>query len=297
MTTDDKTAVYLGGPVLPSAEAAKSSAVLVLIYPPGPALGRRYPLDGATQAIGRASDADIHVNDESVSRCHASVGRDTDGVWLEDLNSTNGTFVNDERIKRHALRDGDIIRIGGIILKLLSGANLEVAYYQEIYHMAVSDVLTGMHNRRYFVEFLERELSGALRHQLPLALVLFDLDHFKQINDSHGHLAGDEVLKELGRRLRPRIRREDMLARYGGEEFAGVLTKTNREGALRFAESVRHIVGREPFALKDRTISVTISAGVHAIDGMKPVTVDEVLSLADENLYKAKRNGRDRVVG
>ena len=153
-----------------------------------------------------------------------------------------------------------------------------------------------MHNKRYLLEFLEREVARASRYGSPLSLVLFDIDHFKRVNDSHGHLAGDAVLRELGRRLKPRVRREDLLARYGGEEFAAVLANTPRAKAVKFADDMRVLVERDRFATDAGALAVTISLGVAELeDGQR--SPQELIARADQNLYAAKHAGRNRVVG
>src|SRR5204862_137857 len=134
------------------------------------------------------------------------------------------------------LRDADFLKIGAAIFKFLSGTGVEASYYEEIYRMTIVDGLTGAYNKRYFLEFLEREIARCARYRRPLSLLMFDIDHFKAINDKHGHLTGDYVLRELSRRLLARVRREELLARYGGEEFAAVLPETDLNGARTFAE-------------------------------------------------------------
>jgi diguanylate cyclase (GGDEF)-like protein len=161
--------------------------------------------------------------------------------------------------------------------------------------MTILDGLTGIHNKRYFLEFLERELAGAHRHRHPLSLVMFDVDHFKMVNDTHGHLAGDAVLKDLTGRIRPRIRREDLFARYGGEEFACVLSGTNLGGAISFAESLRQMIEKDPVAHENLRIPVTVSLGVSAREGVDKMDVETMIQRADEKLYQAKRGGRNRV--
>jgi two-component system, cell cycle response regulator len=271
--------------------------VLVVLY--GPNLGRRYPLGPDEVILGRGADVHIVLDADSVSRRHARVKLAAEsgaGFVLEDLGSTNGSYVNDRRVERALLKDGDIIRIGVTILKFLSGSNIEAAYHEEIYRLTILDALTSVHNKRFFLEFLEREISRSQRHATTLALVLFDVDHFKQVNDTHGHMAGDTVLKEICRRLRPRIRREDLLARYGGEEFACVLPDTTRSGAGIFAEALRILVERDPVIYQGTRIPVTISLGVavHSVD--EPASTNDLIRRADEKLYQAKRAGRNKVV-
>src|SRR5262249_31865300 len=210
-----------------------------------------------------------------------------ESAWhVEDLGSTNGSYVNDLPIQNAKLRDGDFLKIGAAIFKFLTGANVEMSYHEEIYRMTIVDGLTGVHNKRYFLEFLDREMARCVRYGLPLALAMFDSAPFKRINDDHGHLTGDYVLKEMARRLATRIRRDELLARYGGEEFAAVLPETGRKGALEFGEQIRTIVGREPFEFEGDKLTVTISVGVAAVDGRRREP-PQFVKLRGGNPYRA----------
>jgi diguanylate cyclase (GGDEF)-like protein len=232
-----------------------------------------------------------------VSRSHARVYVDDNGDWwVEDLNSTNGTFVNETRIRSHQLVDADQVRFGDAIYKFLSGSNIESAYHEAIHNMAIQDGMTGIHNKRYFVEFIEREVAVANRHGHPMTLVMFDVDHFKKVNDSHGHLAGDAVLKDLAGRIRPRIRREDLFARYGGEEFACVLPSTALAGGVVFAEHLRTLIEERPTEFDGMKIPFTISLGVTTLHKEPHLDAAGLIKRADDNLYAAKRGGRNRVV-
>ena len=239
-------------------------ACLVLIYPAGAELGKRYELAGAKEiVIGRGADCDIQVDRDSVSRRHAKVTRAGAGWSVSDLGSTNGSYVNDAQITQYSLRDGDLLKIGNAIFKFLVGGNIETAYHEEIYRMTIIDGLTQAYNKRYFIENLEKEIPRCTRHQRPLSLVMFDIDHFKKINDEHGHLTGDYVLRELARRVRTRVRKEEVFARYGGEEFALTLPETSREQSVKVAEDLR-APGRRRSRSTSRAITspVTISLGV-----------------------------------
>jgi len=271
-------------------------ACLVLVYPPGPDMGRRFPLVRNEVVLGRGSDCDIQVDRDSVSRRHARVFRTGEQWMVEDLGSTNGSYVNDVPIQRANLRDTDFLKIGAAIFKFLTGAGVEAAYYEEIYRMTIIDGLTGAHNKRAFLEFLEREIARCARYRRPLSLLMFDIDHFKSINDTHGHLTGDYVLREMAKRLLHRVRREELLARYGGEEFAAVLPETDHAGAMTFGETIRKIVGDEPFEYEGDRFPVTVSVGVATVEG-EDIDCSAFIKLADENMYKAKREGRNRVVG
>jgi len=268
-------------------------ACIILLHPPGPDIGRKTPLKGDSYVFGREADADLVISRNSVSRRHARLARDDNGWFVEDLGSTNGSFVNEERIQRQYLRDGDQLRFGDTIFKFLSGTNVEAAYHEEIYQMTIVDGLTGVHNKRYFLDFLERELASCHRHGHPISLVMFDLDHFKSVNDERGHLAGDAVLKEMAGRVKGRIRREDLFARYGGEEFAAVLTVTPLDGAIRFAEQVRALIADTPFEFEGERFTVTISAGVATVHGETEIDAEALIKRADDNLYKAKGRGRN----
>jgi two-component system, cell cycle response regulator len=274
------------------------AACVILIHPPGPDIGRRTSIDPElAYLIGRDTTADLVLARDSVSRQHARLACDKAGEWwVQDLGSTNGSFVNEQRIEHAQLRDGDQLRFGDAIFKFLSGSNIEAAYHEEIYRMTILDGLTGVHNKRYFLDFLEREVASAARHQHPLCLVMLDIDHFKPINDERGHLAGDAVLKELAARIRPRIRREDLFARYGGEEFAAILPVTDLLGGVRFAEQLRSIVESPPFTFDNEVIPVTISLGVTCLNGEENPEITTLIKRADDNLYEAKRLGRNRVV-
>ena len=292
---DEETRVTQIRPV-EKAAANPEQACLVLIYPPGSELGKRYELAGRDEVvIGRGADSGIQVDRDSVSRKHAKVVRAGSGWQVVDLGSTNGSYVNDAQITQCSLRDGDLLKIGNAIFKFLVGGNIETAYHEEIYRMTIIDGLTQAFNKRYFVENLEKEIPRCTRHQRPLSLVMFDIDHFKKINDEHGHLTGDYVLKELARRVRTRVRKEEVFARYGGEEFALTLPETSREQAMKVSEDLRRLVSAESFDFEGDKIPVTISLGVGTI--VNEVAGEVFIKMADDNLYKAKRAGRNRVVG
>jgi len=273
-----------------------AEACLVMIYPPGPLMGKRFPLDDDVVYIGRGKDCQLQIDLDSVSRQHARIRKRGSSVVVEDLKSTNGTYVNEEQVRRHALNNGDLLQVGNTIFKFLLGGNIESEYHEAIYRMTIVDGLTEAHNKRFLMDFLEREVARCVRYRRPLSLVMFDLDHFKKVNDDHGHLTGDHVLRELTRRIHGRIRKEELIARYGGEEFVVVLPEAGHQGAMEFAEQLRQLASSDPIEFEGDVITVTVSVGVATIDG-EPVDVHSFVKMADANLYKAKRAGRNRIVG
>lgn len=271
----------------------KKEACLVVIY--GAELGRKYHIDGREMTIGRGTLNDICVSHDSVSRTHATLRVEDNGVKLRDNESTNGTYVNDHKVHEAWLKEGDLIKIGRAIFKFLSGDNVESLYHEEIYRLSTVDGLTQIFNKRYFLETLERELSRARRYDRPLALVMFDIDHFKLCNDNFGHRAGDFVLRQVADVVRDRARKVDVLARYGGEEFAMILPEIDIRGATQFSEKIRIMIGESRFSFEGRAIPVTISIGVAELT-QDIATYDDLIKRADARLYKAKQTGRNRVV-
>jgi diguanylate cyclase (GGDEF)-like protein len=272
---------------------ASRDAAMVVIH--GDDLGRKHDLDKKTFTIGRSSRCDIRVDQDSVSRAHAKVLTVEAQVTIEDQGSTNGTFVNDEvAIGVVRLRNNDLIKIGRTVFKFIASNNIEAAYHDEIYRLTTVDGLTQVFNRRYFEEALERELSRCRRYERALSLVMLDIDFFKQINDTFGHLAGDAVLKQAASLIRNRTRREDVLARYGGEEFGLILPEIDLKGAAVMAEKVRKLVERHAFTFDDLRIPVRLSAGVSTLERKKDDPA-ELIRRADEKLYQAKESGRNRV--
>jgi two-component system cell cycle response regulator len=290
---DKVTETWVTAPERPVSLSGRN-ACLVHIYPTGPSMGTRYPISDAPLVIGRASDCDVRINDHSVSRRHARIQPGADGFYAVDLQSTNGTYINDMPASMYKLKDGDYLRIGNCIYRFLMGGNVETEYHEEIYRLTIIDGLTEIHNKRYLLEFLDREIARSSRHNRPLSLVMIDIDRFKSINDQFGHLGGDFTLRELAVRIKGNVRKEELLARYGGEEFAAVLPETPMEGALIVADRILKVVNQTPFVFEDKTFTVTISAGVVTTQGEANMTATELIRRADEKLYQAKKEGRDR---
>ncbi len=279
----------------PPGAPGTGSDCLVVIYTPEPTLlGKRFVLEQSPIRVGRGADNHIVLEGDSVSRRHAYFERKGAQWFVIDDNSTNGTYVNEEQIAiTHALTNGDRVKVGPTILKFLSGADAEAKYHEEIYRMTIVDGLTQIHNKRFLQEELERELMRARRHNRHLSALMFDIDHFKRINDQYGHLAGDHVLRELARVVQERIRRDEIFARWGGEEFALILPETPLEGAYQLGEDLRARIEAHRFVFQGEHILVTISGGA-ALLGEDDSSAD-LIKAADTKLYEAKRSGRNRI--
>ncbi len=267
-------------------------AYLVVLY--GPDLGKRVPLGSGDFFIGRSSDCDLTLDQETVSRRHTKISVAPGGHEIADLGSTNGTMVNDEPVTHRRLENGDRVAIGRSILKYLTGDDVESKYHEEIYRLMMTDALTGTYNRRFFNEACAREVARAQRYQRPLSLVMFDIDHFKKINDQYGHIVGDSVLRQLAKLVKPKLRHADIYARVGGEEFAVLLPEVDLPGVRTVAEKLRAVVEDAVFVVEKASFGATISVGCATLEG--EITSGEALyKRADAALYRAKEGGRNRV--
>jgi two-component system cell cycle response regulator len=274
----------------------KGDDCLVVIYAPVPSeLGHRHVLDREVVTIGRDRENDIVLDSDSVSRRHARVEHRDGSIYLTDLDSTNGTYLNDdgEPVTDSQLRAGDQVKIGDTIFKYLSGSNVEAQYHETIFNMTITDGLTDVGNKKRLDQLIQKEIPRAVRHSRDLSLLMVDIDHFKEVNDTYGHLAGDSVLKDLAGILQKRLRPDDELGRYGGEEFAAMLPETSLAGAVKIAEDLRGLVEHHPFVVEGEQIRVTVSIGAASL---KPgMDAKGFFRAADEMLYKAKNSGRNRV--
>jgi diguanylate cyclase (GGDEF)-like protein len=261
--------------------------------------GRVCGLDGADTSFGREATCTHTFDEGSLSRVHARVIRVGAEYHVEDAGSRNGVFVNDERVARASLHDGDRVRLGSAVtLRFQVVTEQEHQALVRVFESSVKDGLTGAWNRRYLDDRLLGELGFAKRHRTALAVVLVDIDHFKKVNDTHGHQVGDAVLKATAETMHSAIRVEDVLARYGGEEFLVIARGLDLTRGVQFAERLRIIVERSPVVVQGTSIRRTISAGVATVECCGADWSSEcLLRIADERLYRAKSGGRNRVCG
>lgn len=267
------------------------AACLVVIK--GDNVGQKFDLDREL-TVGREPAAGIYLDDGLVSRSHCRFTPDPVGVRLFDLCSTNGTFVNDRQVDSTYLDDGDQITIGQTIFKFISSNNIEAAYHEHIYSLTRFDGLTGVYNRPTFDQTITKLLANIGRRE-EVALMLFDLDHFKRCNDTYGHRAGDHVLREVGGLVADNAREGDFVARYGGEEFAVIIRNLPPPGPARFAEHVRALVQALRIAFEGQLIPITISVGVASWEPDMRGS-EQLIELADQRLYRAKLAGRNQVI-
>lgn len=269
-----------------------------LIVLSGRSVGKMYKVPVGAVNLGRSLDSDIRLEDEGVSRMHATMVRAENGtVELRDLSSTNGTYVNGTRVTEFQLRDGDRIQVGSVtILKFSYQDSLEEQFQQQLYESATRDPLTQAFNKRFFAEQLEKDFRHASRHELDLSLLMMDIDHFKEVNDTHGHPAGDHVLQRLSAIIMNALRTEDAFCRLGGEEFGLIMRDCGCQEATQLAERIRSLIQQTSFVYGGKEVPVTLSLGIRSYDPAKHRCSQDLVEDADRLLYRAKREGRNRVV-
>jgi two-component system, cell cycle response regulator len=253
-----------------------------------------------TVLLGRSPECSFAFDDASLSRVHARVMRVGSEYFLRDEGSRNGTFVNNIKLERpQALRNGDRIQLGLSTLLRFSLADAqEEAALRKVYEAAILDGLTGIYNRKYFEDRIVTELSHAERHGTPLAVIISDIDHFKKVNDTYGHLAGDAVLVRVATLLKETVRPEDVLARYGGEEFVILMRGAKSSDALALAERIRASIEATTILFDGTPIRLTSSGGVASTaDPGQACERAALLHAADTRLYQAKQSGRNRIIG
>jgi diguanylate cyclase (GGDEF)-like protein len=276
-------------------DTESEQAYLVVVS--GNRVGEMVAVDGEL-VLGRDPDAaDISFRDETVSSRHARLQRIADQTIIEDLESANGTFVNARQVEKGTLEDGDKITLGRTtVLKFTFQDELDEEFQQQMYESSTRDQLTRALSKTHFLDRMETELSYAKRHGTNICVILFDLDHFKEINDTFGHVAGDEILRVLGDIVRSITRDEALFARYGGEEFVVAERNAGIEDGAKIAERIRRTVQDRPFEVGGHTIDVTLSVGVADLRTVgSSSSPTDLLKKADEAMYLAKEAGRNRV--
>jgi two-component system cell cycle response regulator len=276
---------------VPTGVPINRQPMLVVLH--GPLLGRTFAIEQSALTIGRSGQCDIQIEDDNVSRKHAEIDIRDGQVWLKDLKSTNGSFVNSKRVTEIPLHDGDLVLIGGVLFKFVHSSLDENRFFGQMYSLATTDFLTGIANRQQIITLLEQEFNRARRYDRPLSVLVYDIDRFKEINDTYGHLAGDQMLIESSRIVKEHLRLEDHFGRLGGDEFLIICPETPVENALTLGKRLQVVLSKTNFLVKDKIVFFTISVGAAALS-LKVASPDEFSLLADQALYRAKNAGRNQ---
>ncbi|HEX5656872.1 MAG TPA: GGDEF domain-containing protein [Polyangiales bacterium] len=264
----------------------------------GPRAGEVLTVDRDDAVLGRGEDADLRIQDPSLSRTHARFERDGDTLTVTDLESMNGTFVEGQRVRETLrLKSGEQLTLGNVVVRFAVQDPTELQVQRDLYEAAVRDRLTGLYNRGYFDDRLAAEWAFVKRHQSTMAVLVVDLDHFKSINDSHGHPVGDEVIRQTANKIRDSLRAEDLAARYGGEEFVVLARGTDAGGAQVLGQRLRTRIAQTDIEVPTGRVKVTASLGVAVMRrDLVFRSPGELMAAADAALYEAKHNGRNQVV-
>ncbi|RLB56692.1 MAG: GGDEF domain-containing protein [Deltaproteobacteria bacterium] len=264
----------------------------------GSSAGLVIPMGDKPAVFGRGAEADVRILDQGISRKHGTFLLRGSDLYFQDLGSTNGTFVEGRPLRGELqLEDGSRLQLGRTLIRAHLRSAGEVAAVQKLYESSVRDALTGLYNRRHLDERLESEFAYAARHRIPLSCMVLDVDHFKKVNDTWGHAAGDVILKALAAFILDAVRTEDVVGRYGGEEIVVLLRGVNAQGAEILAQRIRAGIESMTSAYEDKLIKVTTSIGVATWEPMRPfVDAQALFNAADECLYRAKQSGRNLVI-
>jgi diguanylate cyclase (GGDEF)-like protein len=292
---DDVTNVVSGSGVHAVSAGDRKRVYLIVLV--GANVGEMFPVTADEVLIGRSRRSHIQIVEDGISRVHARLTVAGDDVFVEDMGSRNGTFVSGEPVSgKRKVGSGDKIQLAGkVVLRLTLGDSLDESFQQRMYDSSLRDGLTMAYNKRYFSERLESEYKYAERHGEALTLMMLDLDHFKPINDEHGHVAGDHALKLFAAAMISCVRNEDVFARYGGEEFAIISRAIPTESARVFAERLRRATEKLAVEFEGRHIPLTVSIGVATYPDARPTSAIDLLAAADRALYWAKDGGRNRI--
>jgi two-component system, cell cycle response regulator len=268
----------------------------VLLRMDGVQAGQIIGLEQWPFTVGRHPTNLLRIDEDSISRFHSRIIRNGDEYTVEDMGSRNGTFVAGKRVTRAPLQHDSWLQFGPRVSFRFSMTDVrEERLLRKLYESSTRDALTGAYNRLHFEERLRAEVAYAIRHKAQASLLLIDLDHFKRVNDTYGHPAGDAVLKRTCEACARALRTEDVFARFGGEEFAVVLRGIDLKGASRLGDRLRQAVAAEVIEHEGKRIQITLSAGAVSMACCTNPSAEELIAIADRRLYLAKQQGRNRV--
>ena len=278
-----------------------------LVFLRGELMAVPIPLERDDVVLGRAVEADVRVNDFRASRMHARIFAERDSenrvsrYRIIDLKSTNGTLLNGQPIVDAILNEGDKVTIGDHLFRFEMLDDIDREFQQQIHRLLAHDELTGLLTSKSFFSELRREAALAEEDSKPFCVLMMDIDYFKNVNDSYGHLIGSQTLEEMGGVIKSALRAGDVAARFGGEEFAAFLLEADYAQGVVAAERVRAAIEKHEFSavrketnadLKTHRITISIGVAAFPDDARDPI---ELVELADSALYRAKRSGRNRI--
>jgi len=295
-SSEDQTMI---SPIQQIVEAASARQPALLMIS-GPHLGRSFEIDKEEFMIGRIENCDLQIEDDLASRHHCKILLTPDGAQIVDLASTNGTLVNGRRVDRAFLKEGDQIQVGSLTLfKYHIQGEAEAKFLAQLFTAATKDFLTGAYGKKFLLDRLSAEYHYLIRRGGNLTVMALDLDHFKLVNDTFGHLAGDDALKAVAKHLINHTRKDDVVARFGGEEFVILMRDINLEQAKQIAENLREGISKIKLsAPSGQDFQVRVSIGVCSLSTANRAsftTPESLIQHADEKLYEAKRSGRNKV--
>lgn len=277
--------------------ANEAPPVLVILVGPQGYVGKQFAITKTDLVIGRSVECDIFIDDKSISRSHAKLVLQSTDVAIIDLGSTNKTVVNVQTLPPLApcvLKNNDQVKTGNIVFKFLERGQLETIAHKENFEKSQKDALTGAYSKGALIEKGPEAIKRSEVLAEALSVVTFDIDHFKKINDGHGHACGDYVLRELSKTIMTRlVRANDYFARYGGEEFVLILSGSTIQQAMEIAERIRQTIQMTKFEYENKLIPVTVSIGVSQKNPGEDW--DSLYDRADKALYVSKQSGRNRV--
>ncbi len=292
--SDEERVTRVSVPPLPRPQSERT----VLIRLDGVDAGSLVTLGVEARSVGRHASSDVRISDGGVSRAHARITWLGNAHAIEDLGSSNGTWLRGNRVTNEVLADGDVVQFGThSCFRYTVTDGLHESLLRRLHESSTRDPLTGAYNRRHFEERQREELAYALRHQTDLSLIMLDIDHFKRVNDTWGHPAGDAVIRHVAQVTPAQLRSEDVFARYGGEEFVVLLRATDLKGAVRVAERIRSSIEALSARFEGRALPATVSGGCASLSEGGERSGAALMSRADERLYRAKDSGRNRIVG
>ena len=287
-------------------QETKRRIILTIIHGNEIDFGKTYNLSQDVILIGRDKSNTVPLDDAGVSKTHCEIRRvkSKDGdeqVIIKDLNSTNGTFVNGWLIRQQKLNPADKIAVGETVFRFSYNDEIEEEYHSKLFNFATTDSLTGLYNRRYILNELENQYKIAKRNFRTFSIVVLDIDNFKGINDTYGHPAGDEYLKNTAFIINRTLREQDITGRLGGDEFLIILPETDLDGAFNLANRIRERIEGSDIIFGGQQIKSTVSAGVSQYRADITRTGADrdtaaLFQIADRALYEAKDSGKNRVV-